>query len=380
MSRQISSTLNQILNASKYEIDWTLDLYFPDNSVLRYATSPIVANSINYTNNDIEVVGEILQTLERPVNSVNIAIQNKDNVLGSHVRNNPLLWRKANAVLGRFYRDGDGLNLSAWIEMFRGVVQKPQTNDFQVVFDLIPDTTAPGQIVCNRTLSLTCGYVFKDPKTCRYAGAETVCNHLLKSSGGCDGHNNALNFGGMEHRYLPIDSVPGTAGNDGNIGTGGGLGCPRLDQFILVKGKKGKGTRGKVAKRVGELSVDDLIYNPISDSFHRIKSLEVMRDVPIWITSSSQFAITKTSFSHRQIETVKDSRGRTISEFVKGNRALNFIDGFLRQAQILASFESKESGDVLKIEMADGHIYCCGDKPEKMSVAHNSKNPFDIEV
>ncbi len=235
MSRTISTDLQTILDAPNRSIDWTLDLTFPSIDPLRFATSPLTIIEEFY-GNDLENVSEIRQTLESATDQVSVKIQNKDQVLGAHILNNLAEWQKAEAVIGRLYQ---GSGLEVWIEMFRGAVQKPEIDDntpYSVTFDVLTDTVAPGLIVCSRSLALPCQHVFKHLPTCGYTGSETSCDHNLKSKFGCDGLGNSHDFGGMEHRYNPDLSVPGTGGN-----TGGGPiiidPCPRLDQFVLVKGK-----------------------------------------------------------------------------------------------------------------------------------------------
>ncbi|KAK0039556.1 hypothetical protein Bpfe_031041 [Biomphalaria pfeifferi] len=122
--------------------------------------------------------------------------------------------QKAEAVVGRLYRNADG-SLEEWKEMFRGAVQQPNADDLQVTFSIIDDTVAPGQIICNRNLGGICGFPFKDVKTCGYTGAELTCDHHLKSKGGCDGKGNSHAFGGTQHRYLNEVQAPGTGGNTG---------------------------------------------------------------------------------------------------------------------------------------------------------------------
>ncbi len=225
MARDLSGTMDDILAAGKRDIDWTIDITADDDE-FHFATSPLTAVNDNDYTNDLETVSQIRQTLEGPTDQVSIGIQNKDRVLGQHVADNLDKWRKANAVVGRNYYemgdDGVRTGTSEWFEMFRGAVQQPNVDDLQVTFDIVPDTVSPGQIVCSRTEAPACPFVFKDPRTCAYAGVETLCDHHLKSSGGCDGRNNSEHFGGTEHRYNPDAAPPGTGGNDGSGGGGFG--------------------------------------------------------------------------------------------------------------------------------------------------------------
>jgi hypothetical protein len=357
-----------ILSASKRNIDYTLFLSFPDGTSFPFATSPLTIDGIPYTN-DLENVREIYQTLESPTDSVGVAVQNKDGVLGLHVAAHWQKWRKAEAVIGRLYQDADGL-LQAWIEMFRGAVQQPNADDLQVTFDVVPDTIAPGDIVCNQTLAVPCGNVFKDPHTCAYVGPETACNHHLKSKGGCDGRENSHHFGGMEHRYNPDLSVPGTGSN-----TGGGpiTGCPRLDQYVLARGRRGE----IIPKMVGFVTEEDYLWNPRSGRFHKVKSVQVIPNVPIFETVASNGAVSYSSGSHRVIQSDADERGEAVSRIVLRSPLMTIVGGEMCASFALMTPAAEEIGDVLKIEMADGHIYAAGSTTDKFIIAHNSKLPIE---
>lgn len=362
-----------ILSASKREIDFTLVLTFPDATVLRFATSPLVISAQTYSN-DLENVGEIRQTLETPIDRISVSLQNKDRVLGLHLASYWQKWRKAKAVVGRQYRSG---TLTADVEMFNGVVQQPNANDLKVFFDIIPDTTAPGEIVCQSTLALMCGFVFKDEKTCAYSGIETKCDHHLKSKTGCDGRVNSEHFGGMEHRYAPDASVPGTGGN--TVGGGGSGGCPRLDQFVLVKNLNGK----PMPKMVCFLDETDLLFNPVSHTFHEIASMEVIKNAPIFEMVAANGAVCFSSHSHKVLWFREHITGEVVTRSIPGDPILTFFnkypsnDLFLTDSKILVAHDSREIADVMKIEMKDGHIYAAGDSDEKFIVSHNLKNPLD---
>lgn len=372
MGRTLSLRMQNIFAADKRDIEQTLDVFFPDSTSLHFATSPLVLD-YEYSN-DLERVGDINQTLESPTDAVAVALQNKDRVTGLHVAEFWRKWQKAEAVVGRLYRNADG-SLEEWKEMFRGAVQQPNADDLQVTFSIIDDTVAPGQIICNRTLGGACGFVFKDPKTCRYTGAELTCDHHLKSKKGCDGKGQSFAFGGTQHRYQNDVQAPGTGGNT----TGGTVNpCPRLDQYILVRGNDGK----PMAKMVCFLSLDDYIYHPIKKTFHAIHTAEVVRNVEIFETISNNGAVGYTSGSHLWIRDKKDSRGFPVERSVSRQNFLTLFDyEDLIQSKILLVSNTGELGDVMRIEMVDGHIYATGNSPEKLGVSHNAKqNPIDIPV
>jgi hypothetical protein len=127
------------------DIDWTIELTFPDVTGFKFATSPMTISRGTFTN-DLETISEIRQTLDAAVDRVTVGIQNKDRVIGLDVAANWRKWRNCEAVIGRVYYEDRRYKtgVSEWIEMFRGTVQQPNADDLQVTFDVIPDTIAPG--------------------------------------------------------------------------------------------------------------------------------------------------------------------------------------------------------------------------------------------
>lgn len=379
MSRTLSGTLSSILALPKRDIQWTIDLTFPDATSFKFATAPLTISGRGTYTNDLEDVGDIRQSLEAPADNVSIGIQNKDRVLGLHVATYWQKWRKAEAVIGRYYRDQvPSPSLTEWIEMFRGSVQQPNANDFKVTFDVLADTLTPGEIVTRDSLAPQCQFVFKDPKTCKYVGAETVCDHNLKSQGGCTGRDNEEHFGGMEHYQAPDADVPGTGGNTEDPGGGddGGGPCPRTDQYTLVRGNFGK----PAPKMVCFVTEDDWIWNPFLQDFRKIRSARIERDQEIWELLTATGALGFSSFLHRVIEHLDDRRGRAAELLAERQAtAVSVLDAFaLQTSQVIFSRDTGERGDVMRIEvdaeLEEEKIYCYGDNPAKLIACHNRKN------
>lgn len=378
MGRVVTTNMTNILAGGKRDLDWTLDIVFPDATAFYFATSPIASlNGHTYTN-DLEDVSQLRITLEAPIDVVNIGIQNRDRVLGQHLATYWQKWRTAKALLGRqYYQVNDSgvrTGTTDWSKMFPSAVQRPNADDFQVTFDLIPDTTAPGQIVCTRTCGPNCPFLFKHAKTCGYSGLLTTCNHQLKSTGGCDGRENSHNYGGCEHRYLPDVSVPGTGGNPG--GGGGGHDCPRIDQYVRVRGENDI----RVAKMAGFVTEEDWLWHPILRRFFKVRSVEIIRDQPIWQIVAANGAAGFSSFSHPVIRNVRDGRGTAVSSVMRGLPILTEIEQ-MEQSFVTLSADTGETGSVVRIEMETDvqseKIYCYGDSVEKMIDCHNSK-PIDF--
>lgn len=362
MSLVISTELQTILDGSVRTIHQTCEITFPSNPPVRVATAPLTIGGNDYVE-DLRAVGEIRRTIENPVDRVSVAIQNVDRVLSQDLADNPDEWRLAEAVVGRRY---SGSGETEWIELFRGIVQQPTADDMTVRFDIIPDVLSKGQFIAARSLAPPCQFRFKDANTCGYAGPETACNHHLRSKGGCIGLGNGQAFGGTEHKYNPDTSAPGTGSNTG----GGPPACPRLDQWIVTH-------LGPV--RAGDLTMEHRLFNPIDGGFHRIRSLQIMRGVDLAYIVSESGADCWSSMTHKVLWYREHITGEVITKFVTGDPLLcwNLRGRLLVDSRVSLISMKTAIGDVMKIEMATGHIYCSGGDGRRYVVAHNAKNPID---
>jgi hypothetical protein len=374
--------MDQILAGQTRDIDWTIELTFPDVTGFKFATSPITISRGTFTN-DLETISEIRQTLDAAVDRVTVGIQNKDRVIGLDVAANWRKWRNCEAVIGRVYYEtiaGTRTGVSEWIEMFRGTVQQPNADDLQVTFDVIPDTIAPGEIVANHNLNPPCGWLFKDPKTCAYTGPQTVCDHHLK--GNCTDYANTHHFGGMENYNNPDLIIPGSGGD----GSGGGdtgddppsHGCPRVDQWTRVKGADGS----MAAVQVHKLTTGHYLWHPIKRRFYKVRSVELIRDQPIWEIVAANGAASYSSFSHPALWYAEHVTGQRVDLFRAKDPVLTVIGDELEDSTAVISNDTGEIGDVVRIEIEsdeiDEKIYCAGDSHEKLVVCHNLK-PLEVQ-
>lgn len=380
MGQTLSPTMQLILADRNRKVDYTLDLSFPDGSSFKFATARhTIAGRGSYLN-DLENVGDINRTIESPVNSVSIAIQNKDRILGQHVATYWQKWRRAEAVIGRYYRGGRNYGLTEWVERFSGAVQKPNADDFQVTMDIVPDTVSEGLVVAIRGLGLLCPNKYKDPKTCASTSPRLTCNHVLKSVDGCDGDDNSHHFMGMEHRNNPDVNIPGSGGNPVDPGDPGGpVYCPRIDQYSRVRGENGK----PAPKMVGFLTEEDWLWHPILRRFFRVKVARIIKDQPIFELITNMGAVGYSSFSHPVLWYQDHETGEPVERFSTGDPVLGVIKDRLKNMVTLLAQPTGETGDVMWIEIdAESNaekIYCYGDSEEKQIVCHNAK-PWEGSV
>ncbi len=368
MSRSVPPNLVTIL-AGPRQIDYTVELTFPDASVLRYATSPLTIGGNVYLN-ALENVREIRQTLDAAPDRVGVELQNEDRVIGQNVATNWLKWRTAIAVVGRFYQGGANFATSQWVEMFRGGVQQPNIDDRQVTFDILHDTLTPGGIVSRATLNPLCQNVLKDPQTCGYIGAATFCDHHLKSKTGCDGLGNSHRFRGMEHRYNLDQAPPGAAGNNHPINY-----CVEISNFIKTQ----FGPR-----RAGTLLPGDLIWNPVRRKLVPVWAVTTIENIPLWRITTNSGAAGRCSAGHPVICHRAHLNGMRADQIGIRDFVVTEIGGELHDfSEAHSSGFTGELGTVVMITIASedqgDKIFCFGEEPDEYIVCHNAK-PRGIEV
>lgn len=368
MGRTVPTGLQPQLDLPSCETQTTLDLYLTDTSEIHVATKALASvvidtGTVDYTA-DLRKVNELKQSILTPPDRGTCIIQNVDKVFGGIVASESLI--KAVAVVGRYYYDPAGIESPKWVELFRGEAFPLSVIESEVQLEVLGDMVAGGYCVAKWTLAEPCQYTFKNSTTCGYSGSETTCNKKRKSHGGCLGRANMHRFGGMEYPDIQFPTASGGVDFPGN----GHPYCPRLDQFVLVRGPYG----GTIAKLVRALTLDDLLFNPITGTFHEIKSLTIIPNEPIWRMAAEGGAVCYSSFTHRVLWYRQHATGEMAANFVQGDPMLTWSDRLIDDVTADARYCGRQES-VLSIEMADGHIYCAGNEPAKMIVAHNSKLP-----
>lgn len=369
MARTVSTDLQNLLNLDRCETQTTLDLTLADTSEIHVATKAVTVGAVNYTD-DLRFLNEIKQTVGSSPDRVVATIQNVDKVFGGIVIDEDLV--KAVAVVGRLYRDPNGVLPQAWVELFRGQLRPTELDETHSANEILNDLAAAGYCVGAWSLSPNCQFQFKHSATCGYVGAETDCNKKRRSKQGCAGRNNEHHFGGMEFPD-PIVPTPPTGGGDNPPdGPPYDPPCPRLDQYVLVRGKDGS----PVPEIVGLLTTRDMLYNPVTGTFHAIDSLEIVRDEPIWMISTDNLAMCFSSGSHPIIRSLQDDHGTPVEVMHEGYSVLTWIkeSGDLEETKAAVVTEDYKMGDVMRIHMHDGHIYAAGHTPTRFVVCHNTKN------
>lgn len=368
MGRTIPTGLQPLLDLKGCDAHTTLTLIPASGPQLHFATDDFVSDGKSYVSNLVRT-DEIRQSVGLTTDRVNATVQNVDGAIGAKVLDESLV--RAEAVIGRYYVHSSFPDQNKWVELFRGQAIPLSVEEAEAVLEILNDLTAAGYCVANWTLAENCQVVFKHPGTCGYVGALPTCNKRRKSLHGCEGRDNEHRFVGMEYPEPQIPGPPTTGG-------GGGSGewepveppCPRLDQWVRVRGRG----YAPVPKQVGELKDTDELYHPIWKTFHEIDSLTVVRDQPIWVLETENKARGFSSFSHPVLWYREHANGSPVSGFLAGDPVLTWSNGELIDSKSSYSDDLDELGDVMKITMVDGRIYCYSDTPDgPYIVCHNSK-------
>lgn len=368
MGREVPSGLQPLLDLPSCETQTTLDLYLADSSEHHFSTAALSSidigtDTVDYIA-DLRSVDIIKQSIAASVDRVSAVIQNVDKAIGIIAADEALT--HAVAVVGRYYYDPTGAESAMWVELFRGEAFPGQFDEGKLPLEIINDLAACGYCVADWTLMENCQLIFKDADTCGYSGGETLCNKKRKSPAGCAGRANEFHFGGMEFPDFQVASVD-TAGS-GDTGDGQHHNCPRLDQFVLVE-------RGLAATpgplRVAELTLDHLLYNPVTRTFHRIKALKVVAAEQIARITAANGAESYSSLSHLVLWYREHITGEPVKNFILKDPVLTCVDARLEDSTVAITGTINEAADVMWIEMEDGHIYAAGNAPDKMVVCHN---------
>lgn len=364
MGRPVSSDLEKLLQMSACSSHTTLDLYLQDSSELHFATDTFVIDAIGYSP-ELRQTDEIKQTIFVPPDRVNVLVQNVDKQFGATVAAEDLV--KAEAVVGRYYRDPAGAESPVWEELFRGEVRPVSLDEREARLEVLHDLAAAGFCVADWTLAENCQFVFKHAATCGYAGGLPTCNKKRKSEAGCEGRANDHHYGGMEYPDIQKAAAPTGGGGGGGHNT-----CPRVDQWVPAAAADGT----ICPIQAGTVEHGDWLYNPLSETFSKVRSARIVKGQSIWRMASTAGVSGYSSGTHPVFPFREHPSGIRVDEVEEGGPLLlwSHAKGLFNHAVKIVG-EMGETGDVVLIELEDGHVYAYGDSPETYIVCHNSKDP-----
>lgn len=374
MGRTVSTDLQNLLDLTSCETQTTLDLYLTDSSEIHVATAALTdddTGTFDYTD-DLRRSNELQQSVGTPPNRGSVIIQNIDKVFGGYVTGEDLV--HAEAVIGRFYRDENGVLPGVWVELFRGEAFPIGVTETEAEIEVLSDLVAAGYCVSDWSLAENCQFRFKHSATCGYSGGETACNKKRRSKLGCAGRFNEHHFGGMEYPDIQTPALP-----SGGLDGGGSIfpSCPRVDQWIPVKG-----IAGIVTMRAGKVAKGMQLYDPLSGRFETVASAEIITDQPIWEVIASNGVAGYSSPSHPVFPYREHLDGIPVSQYWKGDPVLQWhsvLDNLIDRKLIVAR-DTGELGDVVRIELESGHVYAYGTSKLIFIVCHNTKQHEEIVI
>lgn len=368
MGRTVTTPLQNLLDLESCNTQTTVDLQFTDNAYdINVATDDFTVDATpdrDYVS-DLRHADDLKQSVFSPPDRVNISIQNVDKDFGAWVQDE--VFAKSTAIVGRYYTDPRGTLPAVWVELFRGEARPTGMDEAAVNIEVLHDLAAAGYCVADWSLTENCQFKFKQTDTCGYAGVLTTCNKRRKSPAGCSGRANEFAFGGMEFPEPQVPSVPTSGDPDPDPPHT----CPRIDQYVPMMGTHGE----IVARTVQTVREGEWLFNPLTDDFHRIKRAFVVKNQPIWSVSSSMGVTGYSSPTHPLIPFRMHPTGVAVSKTKEGDSLLlwQLNDRKMLNHAISRVFDTGELGDVMFIEMEDGHVYAYGDDEELFIVCHNAK-------
>ena len=365
MGRPVSADLQALLDLPNANTQTTLALYLADTTEMFFSTDEFTLSGKVYAAN-LRQSDELKQSIFSATDRISVTIQNIDKLFGGTVTDEDLV--KGEGVLGRYYRDPAGVLTPVSVELFRGEIRPTNLDESEAKLEILHDLAACGYCVGEDTLAENCQWVYKHAGTCGSTSILATCNKKRRSKAGCWGRDNEEHFGGME---FPDVQKPAAPVGGGDPGGGGHNNCPRIDQRIPVANNTGAiGT-----KSAGTIEQGDRIYNPKTERFHKVRSAEIVKDQAIWCVASSAGVQGFSSMTHPVLPYREHETGVRVTDIAEGNPLLLWsrtsLDVFNHAAS--ASFDTGETGDVVRIELEDGHVYAYGDSDDTFIVCHNAK-------
>lgn len=179
---------------------------------------------------------------------------------------------------------------------------------------------------------------------------------------------NIVDFGSGTNNLTQQSTLAAiTAGPNRNV-----IGCPRLDQYTLAWNIK----EGFHDKQVEFLTTDDFLYNPITQTVHKLRERNIVLRQKCYLVEAKSGAKIIASGTQPMIQNFDDKKGLQITHLAKNSKLLSYFktNGIV----VLSSLNQRiYQGvfDCLSIKLEDGHIFACGMAIEEFLLLHNAK-PF----
>lgn len=326
MSRPISPTLEALLPLC--ETQSTVEILLRgDEDAYLLATAPLDIAAKGEYEKGLLKVGEFKETFGQATNRININLSNADQEWGLRLADETRKLEFADVKVGRFYRDGKDLDINEHVHFFIGKAVGANSGELALSFDVITPETAAGTCLATETLTPANDWVFE---------------------------------------YVS-PSPPGSGGNDGGEGNGS---CPRTDQLVLSQDENGN----LQAITAAEVKTGSMLWNPLTKSLQKVRSVEIVENQPIWEAVTKNGASGFCSPTHPFIRSASDGKGTAVQCLKEKQKTLTCSFGEVKQSQLITVRNTGTTASVVRIEMEKEHVYAFGVDTDFMFVCHNAQN------
>lgn len=161
----------------------------------------------------------------------------------------------------------------------------------------------------------------------------------------------------------------GQAGTASQEEGGGGVPCPEISQFALVRSD----INTPIPTLVQYIEKGMYLWNRVSGAFEKIIRADVVENIDLWAAQKSTEQIGVGSYAHPIIRSLQDTTGLALSKCKERSLCIGLVD-LISHNWSLNIVDLKRKGTVKHLETAGpGHIYAAGSQPDKMLLWHNLK-------
>jgi hypothetical protein len=170
----------------------TLQVYINSPELQRsyyFATATLTANGVNWKPY-LRKGSQIKSSLSKAADTAIVGLANADLALGVELLKIRQYLYGAEMIVGRYWKDLDS-GVEVHKTLFTGVVaySVPQIDENLVTIAGVSTAYANISVGASRRVNLLCSWLYKDPSTCHYRGAQETCNLMIDHADGCHGRH-----------------------------------------------------------------------------------------------------------------------------------------------------------------------------------------------
>lgn len=143
--------------------------------------------------------------------------------------------------------------------------------------------------------------------------------------------------------------------------------CPEVNQWVLVNHEG-----VPVPRRASTLTLDDLLYNPITKTFEKVTRADIV-DSALWTVSTINGVKVTGSPTTPLIIGTWDAKGHPLEKCETNMNVLSLLEN-LEYTKLRAVTRKRKKGQVVHLSTeGPTHIYCAGTMADKFLMLHNRK-------